>query len=715
MKTTRQQVLSLTALLALGGTAFGSVSHTFDRATGVLTITGDDANDIIEVRQNGANVYYHANGSGKLGLTPARQVRAIVVNAGGGNDVVTAPTVTKMLTIHGEAGNDVLSGSGVANTIIGGAGNDTINGLGGGDVLYGDNIGGESSLTVTELSGEQEARINALGAGQQGGVINGRATLWSGTPGSEVDLDPNGDNVNSIVNAISDGRQGGYVMVDDNLQASLWEGTAASWVSLHPAEATFSVVTAMNGGQQGGYALVDDILQASLWNGTADSWMSLHPEGAEYSIINALRDEQQAGEVDGHAALWSGTADSWVDLHPEGAEESTVYALSEGQQGGAVDEHAALWIGTAESWVDLNPEGASESSIKAMLGGQQVGEVDYGAALWTGTPDSWVDLHAQLPSDYTSSSATAIYRDGNTTYIGGYGYKGHLVALLWTLSSGGGGGDDTFLISSTRDACGDQIYGGSGRDTVKNVNPSGAVVLTDFRTTADLGRQTVFDVEVFDGNAASCPARSLICGRGLADGWECSDRWWLNEGEEGNGKDILDFTGITFVGGVTTVNLRAGNDKYIGGNTALTVHGGPGVDLLYAGAGGGVLNGDAGADTLYGGSAPTTMDGGAGSDTLYAGTTATVYAFDINQLAHAQDTVYGFLSGEDKLAVNTSIYRQGPLPVVYGPKSNGAVKQIRYLNDTDTVIFFPGGGANATRSIKLIGNIPLTTADFSQE
>jgi hypothetical protein len=107
---------------------------------------------------------------------------------------------------------------------------------------------------------------------------------------------------------------------------------------------------------------VGGVTRASLWSGTADSWVDLNPAGSTESSAYAASGGQQAGQaqVGGvyRASLWSGTADSWVDLNPAGSSESSAYAASAGQQvGGAfVNDawRASLWSGTADSWVDLH-------------------------------------------------------------------------------------------------------------------------------------------------------------------------------------------------------------------------------------------------------------------------------------------------------------------------------------------------------------------------
>jgi hypothetical protein len=54
----------------------------------------------------------------------------------------------------------------------------------------------------------------------------------------------------------------------------------------------------------------------------------------------------------------------------------------------------------------------------------------YHAALWSGRADSFVDLHTVLGTNYSSSSATAIWSNENTSFVVGIA-GGH--AMLWTI------------------------------------------------------------------------------------------------------------------------------------------------------------------------------------------------------------------------------------------------------------------------------------------
>ena len=67
-----------------------------------------------------------------------------------------------------------------------------------------------------------------------------------------------------------------------------------------------------------GDAWLGDTFHASLWTGTAASWVDLHPEestGPSFGF--GVYDGLQVGRAEvGHrrASLWRGTAESWVDL-----------------------------------------------------------------------------------------------------------------------------------------------------------------------------------------------------------------------------------------------------------------------------------------------------------------------------------------------------------------------------------------------------------------
>lgn len=99
---------------------------------GTLTIIGDNTAEKFVIRQDNAGV--HLQGGPNYANSA---VQKIVINAGGGNDVVDLRTVRVPSTVYGGAGNDVLVGGDGSDTLDGGDGNDRLFGNGGYDYLYG--------------------------------------------------------------------------------------------------------------------------------------------------------------------------------------------------------------------------------------------------------------------------------------------------------------------------------------------------------------------------------------------------------------------------------------------------------------------------------------------------------------------------------------------------------------------------------------------------
>ncbi|MEQ1823068.1 MAG: hypothetical protein ABL949_11200 [Fimbriimonadaceae bacterium] len=312
--------------------------------------------------------------------------------------------------------------------------------------------------TVTHLHPSGGTNSFAYGVGfekQAGMAMIGdvvRASLWSGSSASWVDINPSGATF-SVVNAIDGTKQFGHARwASGGFRAGYWTGSAASWVSLHPSAATESRLTDAIGGQQVGYITTPGAYQACLWNGTAASFVNLHPAGATLSQAFGAGDGKQvgyalvAGRYD--ASLWNGAAAGWVNLSPTGSVESSAECVGGGRQGGYAAiggfRQAGLWSGTAASWVSLHPTGAAASVISDMSGDVQVGYAKFGtsnhAGVWTGTASSFVDLHSLLPIGYTSSQALGVWRSDTTVYVVGSATNvlSQAEAVMWSRPLAGG-------------------------------------------------------------------------------------------------------------------------------------------------------------------------------------------------------------------------------------------------------------------------------------
>lgn len=268
------------------------------------------------------------------------------------------------------------------------------------------------------------------------------ASLWNGTAESWVDLTPP-NATRSWASAASAGQQVGYAIFDGILQAGTWSGTAASWTNFHPAGAGESYIINTDGASQVG--AVDN--HATLWNGSPGSPVNLSPAGFGASYAYGVDGQQQvgfaniviAGQLRYHACLWHGSAASFVDLHPAGVTHSYAWSVRHGQQVGYTEgagTHAALWRGTAASYVDLNPPGSTESVANGVSDGRQVGQVRFNnvlrAALWRGSSGTCEDLSVYLPGTWTESRANAVWTQGDWLYVAGRGVRdGVNVAVLW--------------------------------------------------------------------------------------------------------------------------------------------------------------------------------------------------------------------------------------------------------------------------------------------
>lgn len=309
--------------------------------------------------------------------------------------------------------------------------------------------------TVVNLhpTGALQSAATGVSAGQQSGwaqlgptVGHTRASLWTGSAASWVNLHP-ATTTYSRAYAAGDGQQVGEAPVNLS-RAALWNGSAGTWVDLHPAAAgeNASIAYAVSGGVQVGSANVLG-WHASLWTGSAGSWVDLNPPGhvSEAWATTGTRHGGYVVDVGSvvSASVWSGSSSSWTNLHPAGNISSWVYALDATQQVGAVrvpdtSSHAALWTGSASSWVDLHPFPQTNSRATGVAGGMQVGYADGAsgrhAALWRGTAASRVDLHSFLPMSFLTSEATGIWTDGVETHVSGFGYNSATTrqeAILW--------------------------------------------------------------------------------------------------------------------------------------------------------------------------------------------------------------------------------------------------------------------------------------------
>ncbi len=170
---------------AVPATANAAVGSAIDAGTKTVTMTGDDAADILTITEAAGLWNHNQTGNGYNSALDFDNVTAgdqtiaadatwtLVVNAGGGDDNITIVTPNVLgSTLAGDAGNDLLTGSSVPGSAVvdnvrGGAGNDRLvpgrgnddmEGGDGNDVLVWNN--GDGTDVMDGDAGNDEVEVN---------------------------------------------------------------------------------------------------------------------------------------------------------------------------------------------------------------------------------------------------------------------------------------------------------------------------------------------------------------------------------------------------------------------------------------------------------------------------------------------------------------------------------------------------------------------------
>lgn len=321
---------------------------------------------------------------------------------------------------------------------------------------------------------ENPLKILALPMTGEGGTIGGveytsqgfSATYWSESNPDGIQLAPKGE-----VHFVKGDYQLGYVSLGTStssiVHAALWQGTPGSLMDLNPQGSVYSIASGMSGDVIVGVAKLQDTPQeihAVLWSGPSYVVTDLNPAGFIESQVDATNGLQHVGMGKGastgnkyHALLWSGTSNEAIDLNPLGYTSSEAFFVQgDVQLGSAADavtgnNHAMMWYGTANSAVDLNNSAydvscilsANDQGIQVGYAGNLYFDPGWGAYVykrqavaWFGTADSCINLQALLPADYNESYALSVI--GNVVYGVAYNrteYQWH--AISWTVPEPG--------------------------------------------------------------------------------------------------------------------------------------------------------------------------------------------------------------------------------------------------------------------------------------
>ncbi len=179
--------------------------------------------------------------------------------------------------------------------------------------------GSAASFVDLTPPGQTFCNVYGVGGGQQCGSCGAGASqayLWTGTKASAIKLTPAGAPGAMAYDTDGSHQVGNYAAPDGTYHACMWSGTAASHVDLHPPGHgfTYSYAFGVDANLQVGYVFDGNKSYASLWRGSAATWVNLNqylPPGNDFSgcIARAVwRDANfiyVAGEANGRAVLWT--------------------------------------------------------------------------------------------------------------------------------------------------------------------------------------------------------------------------------------------------------------------------------------------------------------------------------------------------------------------------------------------------------------------------
>ncbi len=220
--------------------------------------------------------------------------------------------------------------------------------------------GANSFLLLNNSNRATGVAFDAEGSWQVGWYGSGsiqteRPSLWMTRATPRVDLLPL-DATGGIAYAIDQGVVSGEVYASQTVWAALWPNPLTqpqTWINLNPPVATYSRVRAARGGVQVGKAQVPTrgSETASLWRGSADSWVDLGALLPGHSDAQATDGVWQVGNWAGSAMVWRGTAASWQSLNefsPPGLPQEMTWSTATGVWSDGVTLFVCGYGGTAE-------------------------------------------------------------------------------------------------------------------------------------------------------------------------------------------------------------------------------------------------------------------------------------------------------------------------------------------------------------------------------
>lgn len=513
------------------------------------------------------------------------------------------------------AGDDLITGNALNNTIFGSAGNDTLFGAGGDDVLRGgtgdDTVEGGAGTDTADYSDTGRGITVALGSPDAAGL-----SLGAGRDGTADSIEDGHDILRGIENVTGGG--GGDTITGNAAANRLSGGGGDDTLDGAGGDDTLTggpghdVLVGGAGNDE-----LDNVVGDTLDYGAAVRGVTVDLGSTSFAInggifVFAVSVQSFNGATVTGADVGTDTLSDERSVAPFGASLSpgavTVaggagndlflghrtaqydFRLLETFQGGAGDDtfqpgnsDEILDGGAGNDKLDLTGFGSSVNMVIDLRRG-----VAYDAAAGPGTPGAGSPtigggLFVTLPGPpppigrfALSSIETVFGSDGNDTLTG----DGDTLKLF------GSAGDDVLTPGSGDE----QVFGGSGRDTLDLSDATGAVVVNLAKHYAH-GKPS--------GGAAPAIGSDLVLGIENVLGGAGDDS--LTGNNVGNR--------LSGGGGNDTLTGNDVKDELLGGTGDDTLSGGGGDDILTGGPGNDVLTGGAGADTfVLGGPAANGVD-----------------------------------------------------------------------------------------------------------
>ena len=533
-----------------------------DGATDTVTVTGTGGNDTINVVGAGTSVSVIGLAS-QVDITNAEAGDVLTINAGAGNDTISAATLPATiigLTIDGGAGADSITGSQGNDTLIGGDGNDIVNGgrgndiarLGNGNDTFTWNPGDGSDIVEGE-AGTDTLVFNGANIDESIDIsaIGQRARLFRNVGNIVMDIDG--------VENIQLATLGGV----DNVNVNDLTGTAVKQVAID--------LSAMPGSGQG-----DGVADTVTVNGTAgDDTISVVTSGSSVAV-NGLASQVTVkgfdaggdslvvdGGVGNDTINASGLHAGQVNLRINGGDGNDTITGSAGSDfvnGGRGNDVASL--GAGDDTFVWNPgdgsdtvDGGTGNDTLVFNGANIKEKIDISA---NGGRVNFTRDIAGITMDLDNIETIDVHALGGVDVITVNDLTAtdvNEVKIDLGANGVGDGSADTIILDAT-----------NGNDVITITNDNGVV------TVKGLGADvTITDFDVDDS--------IVINGLG--------------------GDDVIDASGLT--------------------GMQLVANGGEGDDILIGSAGNDVLHGEAGDDVLIGNGGQDVLDGGPGNNVILPG------------------------------------------------------------------------------------------------